>query len=65
MEVEAAGDAVDVEEFAGEVKARNEFAFHGFEVHFAEANAAAGDEFVFVETFAGDGEFGGGEDAEE
>ena len=65
MEVEAAGDAVDVEEFAGEVEAGNEFALHGFEIDFAETNAAAGDEFVFVEALAGDGEFGGGEDAEE
>ena len=65
LEVEPAGDAVDVEEFAGEVEAGDEFAFHGFEIHFAEANAAAGDEFVFVEALAVHGQFGGGEGPEE
>lgn len=55
MEVEAAGDAVDVKDFACEVEAGAEFAFHGFEIDFFEIDAAAGDEFFFVGRFALDG----------
>ena len=61
MEVEAAGDAVDVERFAGEEEARDEAALHGFEIHFGERDAAAGDEFLFVHAFAGDRKFGAGQ----
>ncbi|MFM1942481.1 MAG: hypothetical protein RI897_1463 [Verrucomicrobiota bacterium] len=52
LEVEATGDAVDIESFAGEVEVIEEFAFHGFEVDFIEGDAAAGDEFVFIGAFA-------------
>ena len=62
LEVEAAGDAVDVERFAGEEEAGDEAAFHGFEIDLGERDAAAGDEFLFVHALAGDGEFGGGEE---
>ena len=65
MEVEAAGDAVDVEDFAGEVEAGVGFAIHGFEVEILEVDAAAGDEFVFVGGLARDREGAGGELGEE
>ena len=65
LEVEAAGDAVDVERFAGEEEAGNEAALHGFEIHLGERDAAAGDEFLLVHAFAGDGEFSGGEERSE
>ena len=61
LEVEAAGDAVDVEDFAGEVEAGDEAACHGFEVDVAEVDAATGDELVFVHAFAVDGEGAGTE----
>jgi hypothetical protein len=61
LEIETAGDAIDVERFAGEVEAGDEAAFHGLEVDFGKTDAAAGDEFVFVGALAGDREFGGGE----
>ena len=48
LEVEAAGDAVDVDAFAGEVEAGNDAAFHGLEVDAPAVDAAAGDELVFV-----------------
>lgn len=65
LEVEAAGDAVDIERFAGEVEVIEEFAFHGFEVDFIEGDAAAGDEFVFIGAFAGGLESGVFEGLEE
>lgn len=59
LKVKTAGNAIDIEEFAGEIQARADFALHCFEVHFRKANAAAGDEFIFVQAFAGDGKFRG------
>ena len=35
LEIETAGDAVDVQHFAGEKKAGANFALHRFEIHFA------------------------------
>lgn len=61
LEIEAAGDAIDVEAFAGEVEAGDEAALHGLEVDFLEAHAAAGDELVFVGSLAGDLEAAVGE----
>ena len=61
MEIETAGNAVDIEKFAAEKQAGDDFAFHGFETHFAQTHAAASDEFVGVKTFTGDGEFHAGE----
>ena len=49
LKVEAAGDAVDVEALSGEVEVGHELAFHGLEIDFLEADAAAGDEFVFAD----------------
>ncbi len=54
LEIEAAGDAVDVEEFADEVEVFVEAGGEGFWVDLFEGDAAAGDEFVFVGGFAGD-----------
>ena len=48
LEVEAAGDTVDVEALASEVETGHEAALHGFEMDLFEADAAAGDELVFV-----------------
>src|SRR5436190_9217955 len=56
LEVETAGDAVDIEEFASEKDAGSNFAFHRLEVHFRERDAAARHEFLFVQTFSGDGQ---------
>ncbi len=58
LEVEAAGDAVDIEDFTGEVEVLMDFALHGFEVDFIEGDSAAGDEFVFIRAFAGGFEAG-------
>ena len=52
LEIEAAGDAVDIEAFAGEVEAGDEAAFHAAEVDLLEADAAAGDEFLLVGGFS-------------
>ena len=61
LEVEASGDAVDVETLASEVEAGEESACHGAEIDFLEPHAAAGDEFVFVGGLAGDLETAVGE----
>jgi hypothetical protein len=58
LEVEAACDAVDVNDLAGEVEAGADFALHGFHVDVAQLNAAAGDELFFVCAFAVDGKLG-------
>jgi len=52
LEIETAGDAIDVEAFAGEVEAGDELALHGAEVDFLQAHSATGDEFVFVRGLA-------------
>ena len=52
LEIEAARDAVNVQQFASEKKSWTNSALHGLEADFAEANAAAGDEFVLVQAFA-------------
>tara|TARA_B100000614_G_scaffold17802_1_gene14616 strand:+ start:1130 stop:1321 length:192 start_codon:yes stop_codon:yes gene_type:complete len=46
LEVEAAGDAVDVQALSGEVQAVYQLALHGFEIDFLETDAAAGDELI-------------------
>jgi hypothetical protein len=35
LEIEAAGDSINIEQFAGKVQAGTDAALHGFEVHFA------------------------------
>src|SRR5438046_2058626 len=54
LKVEPASDAIDVEKFAREIKPGADTAFHGFEVNFGQAHAAASDELIFVEAFPGD-----------
>lgn len=61
MEIEAAGDAIDVEDFTGEVEVWDGLAFHRFKVEIIQRHSAAGDKFFFVETFAGDFKFGCGQ----
>src|SRR5207302_8897667 len=58
LEIESAGDAVDVEQFAGEVKTGTDAAFHRFEIDLAQAHAAARHKFILVQAFARDAEFG-------
>ena len=65
LEVEAAGDAVDVQDFAGEVEAGDLFALHRFELEVIERDSAAGHEFIFVEALAIDDESGFDEFADE
>ena len=36
LEIEAAGDAIDIEDFTGEIQSLAEFRLHGFEIHFFE-----------------------------
>ena len=52
MKVEAAGDAVDVEDLAGKVKAGDHSTLHRLEVHVAEMHPAAGDKLVLVHALA-------------
>ena len=61
LEIEAAGQAVYVKKFAGEMEAGANPAFHGFEIHLSQAHAAAGNEFVLVQALAGHREFGADE----
>ena len=56
LEVEAAGDGVDVEDLAGEEEAGDALAFEAAEVHFVEGHAAGGDELLFEGAFAVDGQ---------
>ena len=58
LEVEASGDAVDVEGFASEVESGDDAAFHGFEVNFGQGNASTGDEFLLVRAFSSNGKLG-------
>ena len=57
LKIKAAGEAIHVEQFAGEVEAGTEPAFHGLEIHLAQPHATASDELVFVQALAGDAKF--------
>ena len=48
LEVEASGNTVNIEDFAGEEKAGGDFALHGFAVDLLEFDAAGGDKLFFV-----------------
>ena len=61
LEIEAAGDAVDVEDFAREMQPSAFPTFHGLEVDLGQLYAAAGDELVLEHALAVDLEFRGGE----
>lgn len=47
LEVEPAGDAVDVDNLAGEEQSRDALALHGAHVESGQGNASAGDELFF------------------
>ena len=61
LEVEAAGDAVDVEDFACEIEVGVGLAFHRFEIEVFQVHSATGDELVFVGALAGDLKLGLGQ----
>lgn len=65
LEVEPAGDAVDVEDFAREVEAGLGLAFHRLQIEVLEGDSTAGDELVLVGALAGDLEGSGGEFGDE
>lgn len=48
LEIEAAGDTVDVQDFSGEKEARANSALHCFEIHFPQFDASTRHEFVLV-----------------
>ena len=52
LEVETAGDAVDVEALADEIKPGRNATFHGAEVNGRSPDATGGDKFVFVSRLA-------------
>ncbi len=62
LKVKATSEAIDVEGFPREIKARNKAAFHCFEINFVEGDSSAGNELLFVHAFPGDEELGTGED---
>src|SRR5438105_7285417 len=51
LEIETAGDAVDVEELARKIKIRCDPALHGFEIDLAQSHAAASNKFILVQRF--------------
>ena len=53
LEVEASGDAVDVEYLAGKVEMGSGERFECVFINGVEGNASAGDEFVFIVTTGG------------
>ena len=57
LEVESACDAVDIQYFTCEEEIIHNAALHGFEIHFVQVHAAAGDELFFEDAFAFDGKF--------
>src|SRR5664280_2007799 len=56
LEVEHAGQPVDVEDFAGKIEAGTPPALHRFEVDLLEPHAPAGDKFFLEQALAGHGE---------
>jgi hypothetical protein len=59
LKIKTTRDAIDVERFAGEMKAWDDPTFHGFEVHFWQGNASTSDEFLFMSAFSSNQQFGG------
>ncbi len=62
LKVKATGEAIDIEGFPCEIKARNKATFHCFEINFVEGNSSAGHELLLIHTFPSDEKLGGGED---
>jgi acetamidase/formamidase len=54
LEIETAGDAIDIEALARKVQAGDDAAFHPAEIDFPKPHPATGDEFVLVRGFAFD-----------
>src|SRR5439155_17531273 len=57
LEVEAARDAVNVEQLARKIEIWRDSASHGFEIDLAQSHATASDKFFFVQRLAIDFEF--------
>ena len=51
LEIKTTCDPIDIEDFSSEVEVRLDFALHGLEVYVLELHTAAGDKFIFVDTF--------------
>ena len=62
LKVKATGEAIDIEGFPCEIKARNKAAFHCFEINLVEGDSSAGNELLLIHTFPGDEELGASED---
>lgn len=58
LEIEASGDAVDIQDLAREVESRVSFAFHRLEIEIFQMHPTTGDELIFVRAFARDLKFG-------
>src|SRR5580765_6547804 len=52
LEIEASSQAIQVQQLSSKIEAGTDAAFHGLEIHFAQAHAAASNEFIFVEALA-------------
>ena len=52
LQIEAAGDGIDVEHFAGKEEVRAHLALQGMQVDVAEADAAAGNKLFFEGSLA-------------
>jgi hypothetical protein len=50
LEIEPAGQAINVQQFAAEIESWTKPALDGLEIHFAQAHPAAGGKFLVVET---------------
>ena len=61
LEIEASGDAVDVEGFACKVEAGYKAALHSLKVDFGKRDASTGDELFFVHAFSRHRDFGASE----
>src|SRR5208283_4905059 len=57
LEIEPPGDAVDVQDFAGEKQAGANPALHRPEIHFVQADPPAGHKLLLVQTFSGHEKF--------
>jgi hypothetical protein len=57
LEIESTGDAINVQQFAREMQARAQAAFHRLEIHLAELHPAARDKLILIQTLARNREF--------
>ena len=62
LKVKATSEAIDIEGFPCEIKARNKATFHRFKINFVEGDSSTGHELLLIHAFPGDEELGGGED---